>query len=831
MKSLFTIALMFKVLDSATAPVRRINDTVGATGRELEKASGKSGKLKSGIDRIGAAAAAAAGKMDALNRKTEKFAQAAEKLDGIGRPLAAGGAIGGFAIEKALVKFANLEEAQKGLRTTLMDQAGRVGPEFEKLNALAERLGTDLPGSTKDMLEMFIALREQGVQTNRILGGTGEAAARFAVVMKLPFAAAATHVAKFSEVMGIADKDMNGYMDLLQRLKYASGVAVEELSYTYKYAAGGLKLLNLQGKQHALEFAAIVGMAAKEGIQGETAGSAFSAAASRMAEIGNRLNRGQVKKLVGPILDKHNIHLEFFTDKGDFKGLRPMVAELEKLKALTPKEQMTTLSKLFRGDAGIMAYLAILMKQGVAGYDEMLQRMQKQADMEIKIREIMSGTKMKWDTVSGTAENMVAHLGGLFAKLMNLPGILDKLNALFGRMDSWILLHPKTAGIIAGVVFGVTGLSIVSAALLLTVAGLGAAWPRALEGLTMLGKGAAWTTGRVTALYLAMRRKWVLSRLPDAMFGDVIPGAARAQITLRGLAATLGGRLLSGFRAAAVAARVFGMALISNPIGLLIAALGLLIFTYWNPIKAFFGGLWKGFKEGLTPLKEVWKSFAAAGQIFSPLIGLIKQFLTPLGFTGKTLANVAWWGKAVGYVLAMAFTMPVYALVGLLKMVKMLFANTKQFFSAGFNIAKSIGAGIMAAISHPVEAIKRVVAKVRAFLPFSPAKEGPLRDIHRIRLVETIAETMRPAPMVRAMRAATAATMIAAVPVASLAHSSGSTAAGAGMQIIFSPQITVQSGGNPEHIRGQVNEAMALSFAEFERMMQRYEAQKSRRAF
>ena len=37
-------------------------------------------------------------------------------------------------------------------------------------------------------------------------------------------------------------------------------------------------------------------------------------------------------------------------------------------------------------------------------------------------------------------------------------------------------------------------------------------------------------------------------------------------------------------------------------------------------------------------------------------------------------------------------------------------------------------------------------------LPFRPAKEGPLRDIHRIRLVETIAESIKPTPLVNAMR-------------------------------------------------------------------------------
>ena len=56
-----------------------------------------------------------------------------------------------------------------------------------------------------------------------------------------------------------------------------------------------------------------------------------------------------------------------------------------------------------------------------------------------------------------------------------------------------------------------------------------------------------------------------------------------------------------------------------------------------------------------------------------------------------------------------------------------------------------------------------------------------------------------------------------------------STGAG-GMIIHFSPQITIQ-GGDPAAMRGQVNQAMQLSFAEFERMMKRYEHEKGRTTY
>lgn len=55
-----------------------------------------------------------------------------------------------------------------------------------------------------------------------------------------------------------------------------------------------------------------------------------------------------------------------------------------------------------------------------------------------------------------------------------------------------------------------------------------------------------------------------------------------------------------------------------------------------------------------------------------------------------------------------------------------------KFFNAGKNIVSSIADGIKSAIGVVTEAIDSIAQKVRNFLPFSPAKEGPLRDLHRL---------------------------------------------------------------------------------------------------
>ena len=62
----------------------------------------------------------------------------------------------------------------------------------------------------------------------------------------------------------------------------------------------------------------------------------------------------------------------------------------------------------------------------------------------------------------------------------------------------------------------------------------------------------------------------------------------------------------------------------------------------------------------------------------------------------------------------------------------------RKFKDAGKNIVTSIADGIKGAISKVTDAISGVVGKVRDFLPFSPAKVGPLKDLDKLNFGGTI---------------------------------------------------------------------------------------------
>jgi phage-related tail protein len=86
--------------------------------------------------------------------------------------------------------------------------------------------------------------------------------------------------------------------------------------------------------------------------------------------------------------------------------------------------------------------------------------------------------------------------------------------------------------------------------------------------------------------------------------------------------------------------------LLLNPVGLAVAALpggALLILKYWQPITAFFSGLWVGFTEGLAPLAPMFSAvFGTLGNALAPLRplwdGLAGTFATVWGWVSRLFA-------------------------------------------------------------------------------------------------------------------------------------------------------------------------------------------------
>ena len=202
--------------------------------------------------------------------------------------------------------------------------------------------------------------------------------------------------------------------------------------------------------------------------------------------------------------------------------------------------------------------------------------------------------------------------------------------------------------------------------------------------------------------------------------------------------------LPSKIRAGIIAFRAFSLTLLTSPIGWIALAIGataFVIYKYWKPITGFFRGVWKGLKEGLAPLQPAFNALGKAlSLILAPLKAIwewFKKLIQPVEDTGGAAEKM---GVKFGKVLAQI----------ILKITDLI----KKMFQLGAKVGDFLSFGMLSKTGQTQAAISKHAQIIRDHLPHSPAKMGPLKDLHKIKLIETIAATIKPAPLFSAMNKA-----------------------------------------------------------------------------
>ncbi|WP_103603432.1 phage tail tape measure protein [Campylobacter concisus] len=95
---------------------------------------------------------------------------------------------------------------------------------------------------------------------------------------------------------------------------------------------------------------------------------------------------------------------------------------------------------------------------------------------------------------------------------------------------------------------------------------------------------------------------------------------------------TAGGTSLGfvgGLKKIVLGFRALSLAFLSNPIGLILAAIaaaGALIYKYWDHVKAFFTGFFEGLRKNIAPVTDVFNGFfTAVKTAFSPLMPIFSK--------------------------------------------------------------------------------------------------------------------------------------------------------------------------------------------------------------
>ena len=174
------------------------------------------------------------------------------------------------------------------------------------------------------------------------------------------------------------------------------------------------------------------------------------------------------------------------------------------------------------------------------------------------------------------------------------------------------------------------------------------------------------------------------------------------------------------------------------------------------------------FAESHKPLVKFLTTFAAMaaglGVVVGGAIALGGALLVVASFGSTIVTAVA---AIAGISLAIAGVVAAVA------------AWSPKIFDAGLHLIRMLAEGMLSGMTHPIRAIETIGEKLMSYLPHSPAKEGPLRNLHRIKIVEELSRSIQPSVAVTAMRRVALATAMAgalAMPSAASARSGSAVA-------------------------------------------------------
>lgn len=396
--------------------------------------------LITGVDRLSPA-------LGRMQKNLRRFRKDAEEAGRGGVAMAGGLAAG---LTGSLVAFARQEDAATGLKVAMMDASGAVGSDFEKINKLAIGLGNKLPGTTADFQNMMQMLVRQGIPAQNILSGVGEASAYLAVQLKKTPEAAAEFAAKMQDATGTASKDMMGLFDTIQKAFYLGVDDTNMLSF-FTNVSSVTKMVSKDGLTAARALAPIAVMMDQMGTQGETAGNAIR----KIFQAGF-----DTKKMnaANKLLSRKGIKLDFTDGKGEFGGLDNLFNQLNKLQSLTTKQKTTIIKQIFGDDGDTLAVLNALIDKGKRGYDEIQGKMGRQANLNKRVDAQLSTLTNLWDSMTGTAVNGLAAIGGAFS------GDAKKLVAWLGdiseRFTEFADKNPKVIRGAFGIAAGFVGVKL-----------------------------------------------------------------------------------------------------------------------------------------------------------------------------------------------------------------------------------------------------------------------------------------------------------------------------------------------------------------------------------
>lgn len=582
-------------------------------------------------------------KQAAYNRyrkQVENLKDISGKVQMIGSQASAAGTTINMPIMNSVKDFMSFEDAMIGVARQvpgLKDDVGNFTGEFDIWKKKIQNLSNELPLTTVEIANMVEAAARMNVpkaELEDFVRLNTQMAAAFDAVNPDELVEQFGKVSKNFKLSSLASRELADAINYLDDNAISKGTEIIGFMNRVSGVAGIAKISEKN-------------MAAL-GSTLQTAGAAEEQSATAVNTIFTRLASASKTKTIKKALAKMGLSankIELGMVKDAQGTLMKIVETLKKM----PKQKRLGLIADLVGTEHTKT-LALLVSNTEEWHRQIKLANSEEAknSMGREFATRMKALSATWQIFKNRLFNLSATIGNTLAPTLNT--ILIKIGKIVDKIKNWIIENPK-----------------LSSNILLIASSIGASLT-AFGALSMILSFILYPIAR---LILGISKFNML--LPKLSSGLFVAG----RVILRGLLSPL--KLI---------------ALAFSPIGAVIIGAAVLIYKFWQPIKAFFGGFWGGLKSELAPVIEKFKPL---GDLFGIVVGWVEKavkwftdLLSPVQSTSKDLDSAAAAGKKFGEWLAKGIDLVTKPLQWLMDSIKWVIDNMPSIETQEKSMSKAM---------------------------------------------------------------------------------------------------------------------------------------------
>ena len=545
-----------------------------------------------------------------------------------------------------IVMAAKFETAMLGIAKQLdgaRDESGKLTKDFFNMQKEVQLLGRELPIATNEIALMVAESLKMGVAKKDVIEFT-KVVAEMGTAFELPVDQLAQDMGKIANMYKIPIKNIDDLADTINYLDDKAIASGKDIIDFMQRVGGTASMVKISDKHTAALGSTLLTL----GEKAETSATAINAVFSKLGaantqskpframveELGlttGQLGRGMQTDAIGTIFE--------VMDK--IKKL-PKIAkdgqtsQIDAVTTLFGAEHWDTVSKLMENRAELEKQLRLSTSSDASG----------SMSREFKAR--METTEAQWQTFKNRGSELAVNIGSVLLPAVN--SIMASVGNVVSVFADWSKEHPKLTKFIVT-----------------TVVALG-----------------AFKVGLLAArlAILAIKSPFL------SLSSEFVKLSASGGITGRVFTALLNpvGLLKSAFGMVVPIVKQVGFILLRTPWGIAAAAAvaaGVLIYKYWDRIKAFFSGFWTGLKQGLEPViasfTDLYKSMSWLEPVIQMIgngIGIVydwfMKLIAPTKATDEQLRNATSAGESFGKIVGGAINIalaPAKALMGVLEWI------------------------------------------------------------------------------------------------------------------------------------------------------------------